>query len=234
MTVTAQSLKVDTVRRNNLLLNCPWRAGENCLSNNSRLHVHLYYIKCLVYNTSRSMILGVQWYRLRFFDAKLTVRQCPMRKSDITKCKSLTLQALKSLVVLTLTLPTLMLFASAVLVGALGSLTGQSGIELAVTFIVDAAPTVATVSIQLMLAVYCIAAIHSVLSIEHWTSAHPRRLAARLYAKITGLVRLWASLASTVVAPLMPTHTSRRGITHWKLAAIHPTPYLAGEAPQLE
>lgn len=157
-----------------------------------------------------------------------------MRKSDITRYNALTLHALKRLALLTLTLPALMLLASTLLVGALGSLTGQSGVELAGTFFVDAAPLVALVSIQLMLAVYCIAAIHSFLSIECWSAAYPRRLATSLHAKIIGLIRLWASLAIAVVMPLAPHQGSRRDITHWKLATSHTTPYLAGEAPQLE
>ena len=157
-----------------------------------------------------------------------------MCNSDITKCKSLTLHALKRLFALTLTLPPLMLLAAAILVGALGSLTGQPGIELASAFLSKAITPVMLVSLQLMLAAYCISIIHCILSRECWMLAHPRQLAARLHAKIIGLTKLWASLASTVALPLYLNHTSHRRIADWKFADGLPVPYLAGEAPQLE
>lgn len=157
-----------------------------------------------------------------------------MSNSDITRCKSLTLYALKCLVALTLTLPPLMLLAASILVGALGSLTGQPGIELAIAFLGKATITITIVSLQLMLAVYCISIIHSILSRECWMLAYPLHLALRLYTKITRLVRLWASLASATVLPLYLNHTSHRRIADWKFADGLPVPYLAGEAPQLE
>ena len=157
-----------------------------------------------------------------------------MRNSDITRCKSLTLYALKRLVTLTLTLPPLMLLAAAILVGALGSLTGQPGIELAIAFLGKTTTTIMIVSLQLILVVYCISVIHGLLSRECWMLVYPRQLAARLHAKIIGLTKLWASSVSTVALPLYSKHISCRCIAHWKFAAGSPVPYLAGEAPQLE
>ncbi len=162
-----------------------------------------------------------------------------MNNHDLTKCKAFTSQTLKSIVVLTLTLPALMVLVSAILVGAIGSAMGQSGIAVALAFMGDAMDPALMALIKFTLptfffVVVIYSIIYSTFAWECWTGTHLQQLTARFQTKIIGLARLWASLVSAVATPLHSPHTTSHRIRHWMVAALHPIPYLAGEAPQLE
>ena len=158
-----------------------------------------------------------------------------MDKSDLTRYKAITRQALKSLCVAMLTLPITMLLVSAALVGAIGSLAGQSGIEVALAFVGDAtAPAMMALLKFALPAYFFIAAIYFAFSWERWTETHLRQLTVRLQTKITGLARLWASILSCVATPLYLPNASCHRIAHASSPIGARTPYLAGEAPQLE
>ena len=163
-----------------------------------------------------------------------------MNNHDLTECRAFTLQTLKSLVALTLTLPAVMVLVSAILVGAIGSVTGQSGIEVALTFMGDAIDPALMALLKFTLPIFFfIIVIYSIISLSFLRmGALPgiyfQQLTVRFQTRIIGLAKLWASLVSAVAGPLSPQHTPNRRIRHWMVTALHPLPYLAGEAPQLE
>ena len=157
-----------------------------------------------------------------------------MNKSDIRILRGRTRQVLKRLVVSMVAVPTIMLLATTLLVGVFAALHGLSGMEHMLGFIGKAAEPAFLVPAQLSLAVYFIIAIDFAISLDNRAGAHPRHLFERLLATATGMANLWSSIISTTALPLFAAQLSERLAGHCQSQTASATPFLAGEAPQLE
>ena len=169
-----------------------------------------------------------------FFRLKNVDLGVHMKQSELRKYRTATRQALKGLVVPMLAVPTIMLLAAALIIGAFAGLLGHSGLEYTLGFIGDAAAPAYMVPAQLMLAVYFIVAIEFAFSWDSWTRSHQRNLAEKLLELMTGLWKLWSSVISSIATILYAPRLTERPRGDWQYATFKTTPFLAGERPQLE